>query len=262
MDGPQLLAHVGGHEKTHLIHAGGIQAAGAGFWEKGGLKAHPGHIQPLQLGLNSALGHVGGLPAGLGKRLRPLSGFGGSALQLFLQAGDPVLRELDSVQLRPAGFKIRKHFLRRAAVLLFQAIEYIQPSLHLVQLVGRHVQPIPGLTHQLGGVLGGIAQLGELVRQFLELPPHGRNAGQGTLCVGQQRGGPVPVLVSPQGGVSLLYRLQQLARVAQEVAAAQQSLILPRLQVGLLQLPDLIGEGVHPPGFFRLVHLQGGDFPL
>ena len=45
--------------------------------------------------------------------------------------------------------------------------------------------------------------------------------------------------------------------VAQQVPPLEEGLLLPRLQLGLLQLLDLEGEAVHAPLLLRLVHLQG-----
>ena len=45
--------------------------------------------------------------------------------------------------------------------------------------------------------------------------------------------------------------------VAQQVSPFQELLLLAALQVGPIQVLDLKLQGVDPPGFFRLVHLQG-----
>ena len=58
-----------------------------------------------------------------------------------------------------------------------------------------------------------------------------------------------------------LYRLNQLARIAQQIAALGEGLLLPSLQSGPLQLGNLELQTVNAPGFLRLVHLESRNLP-
>jgi len=58
-----------------------------------------------------------------------------------------------------------------------------------------------------------------------------------------------------------LYRLNQLARIAQQIAALGEGLLLPSLQSGPLQLGDLELQTVNAPGFLRLVDLESRNLP-
>ena len=58
------------------------------------------------------------------------------------------------------------------------------------------------------------------------------------------------------------YRLNQLARIAQQIAALGEGPLLPSLQSGPLQLGDLELQTVNAPGFLRLVHLESPNLRL
>ncbi len=58
---------------------------------------------------------------------------------------------------------------------------HVQAALHLVQLPGLEVQAVPQVPDQLGGVVGGAAELGELFRQGGDLPADPPGPGEGLL---------------------------------------------------------------------------------
>ena len=74
--------------------------------------------------------------SGLGQGLRRLTGGLFRLLQLLFQMQQGVPRVLYVVQLPAAAGLILQHLLHCGAVLLFQAVQLIQPSLHPVQFLG------------------------------------------------------------------------------------------------------------------------------
>ena len=67
------------------------------------------------------------------------------------------------------------------------------------------------------------------------------------------------IVVAVEGKLRRPHRVHQLARAAQQGAALIQLLVLAGFQLRPFQLPDLIGQGVHPPGALRFVHFQRVD---
>ena len=256
VDGLQLLAQVGGHEEPHLIHTGGIQR----LLGKVHLKADLAHIQLPQLrqdGLGQRL--TGGL-AGGGQLLR---GLAGGLLRLgavLLQPGQRVARVGNVVQLLTTVVQIRQHVLHRRAVLLFQAVELIQPALHLVQFVGGEIEVLPLLRHGKGDVIRlAVCALQTLV-QGVEALIQMAHGPKRVLGLPQQVQHAAAVLTAVQGIVRPRHGGDELLGIPQQIAAALQLFLLAAFQLGPLQLAYLILQGVHPPRFFRLVHLQGVHF--
>ena len=70
MDGAQLLAHVGGHQEAHLVHAVFPQ----GLLRKTDGEANLAHVQLPQLREDLLLQPLGRLMPGLGQALRRLAG--------------------------------------------------------------------------------------------------------------------------------------------------------------------------------------------
>ena len=138
-DGLQVLPGIGGHQE-----ADGVTAILSGLLGlKANFKADLLHIQLPELRLDALLQvPSGGLPGrsqGLARRADfPLGG-----RELSLQAGQLLLRGLDSVQLPAAAVKVCQHVLRRGAVLLLQAVELVAAALHGVQLPRGEIELLP-----------------------------------------------------------------------------------------------------------------------
>ena len=76
-----------------------------------------------------------------------------------------------------------------------------------------------------------------------------------------QVGGTVAAVVTVEAEVRPGHGGDELLRVVQQGPAALQLLLLAGAQLGPLQLLELIGQGIHPPGLLRLVHFQGLHLP-
>ena len=261
MDGLERLAHVGGHEEAHGVHAGGVHAVGGVLGGELHLEAHLGHVQLLQLRLDAFCQLVRRLlppdrqgPAQPRRRFQRL-------VQLLFQLGGALPGKLDGVQLVPALVQIGQHLLRAAPVFLFQAVQPVKPLLDFVQLAGVEVQGAPQVPHQLRQVVGLAAQLPRLFRQPPQLLAVPAPLGHAVFRLHQQGDGPLAVLPAGKGLPGPVHRVGEPLGIAQHLPPLGQLLVLALPELGPLQLLDLVGEGVHPAGLLALVHLEGFQFP-
>ena len=257
VDGAQLLAHVGGHQEPHLVHAVFRQ----GLLRKADGKPNSAHVQLPQLCEDLLLQPLGRLMPGLGQALRRLTGGLFRLLQLLFQMQQRVPRVLYVVQLPAAAGLVLQHLLHRGAVFLFQAVQLVQPSLHPVQLLGREVEILPlvpdGVRQVVNLAVGGFQPVIQLPQLRVQTP----HRGQGPLGLAHQVGGTVAAVVAVEAEIRPGHGGDELLRVVQQGPAALQLLLLAGAQLGPLQLLELIGQGIHPPGLLRLVHFQGLHLP-
>ena len=80
--------------------------------------------------------------------------------------------------------------------------------------------------------------------------------GQAVPRLHQQGHRPLAVLPAGEGLPRPVHRVGEPLGVAQHLPALGQLLVLPLPQLSLFQLLNLIGEGIHPPGLFPVVHLE------
>ena len=239
LNGLQCLAHIGRHQKLHLIHACLVQPPLVIDGGEFHLEAHFRHIQLPQFLLDPLFQLLRRLAALLGQGLcRPVR-FLSSLVQILGQPGNGVVSKLDLVQLLAALVQILEHFLYRGAILLFQAVENIQPALHFIQLAGRKLHLTGQVPQGVCRIVGGAAQFAHLPGQFLQGCAELRHAVQFPLCVSQQRTNSSALVVSAQGVLRTLEGVHQLTRTAQQRPALVQLLVLSGAQLGALQLPDL-----------------------
>ena len=84
----------------------------------------------------------------------------------------------------------------------------------------------------------------------------------GVLRAAQKSKRPIAAVVAVEGIVGFGDGGDEFLRVAQQVAASGKLLLLAGAQLRPLQLVDLVGQGVHPAGFFRFIHFQRLYFAL
>ena len=193
---------------------------------------------------------------GLGQALRRLTGGLFRLLQLLFQMQQGVPRVLYVVQLPAAAGLVLQHLLHRGAVLLFQAVQLIQPSLHPVQLLGREVEILPlvpdGVRQVVNLAVGGLQPVIQLPQLRVQ-PPY---RCQGFLGLTHQIGRAITAIVAVEAEIRPGHGGNEFFRIVQQGPVALQLLFLAGAQLGPLQLLELIGQGIHPAGLLRLVHLQ------
>ena len=143
----------------------------------------------------------------------------------------------------------------------FQTVDYIQAALDFVQLAGLKVKFSPQIPDLFGQVVGIGTELGELCGQSGSLGAHVPSSDHGVLRLFYQRGRTLLGLVSRQGKVGPLHRVNEFACIAEELPPLGEFLVLPWPELRTLQLTNLESEAVYAPGFFCLIHFQGGHFP-
>ena len=251
VDRPQLLAHVGGHQEPHLVHAIGAERL---LCDVHG-EPDPAHVQLPQL-----LQDLGGqplrrLPPPLGQSLRRADGFLLRLAQLPLQLCQRITGVLDLLQLGAAALQIGQHVLHAGAVLLFQAIQLVQAALHIVQLVGREIEALPlvldGGCHIVGFAVQRLQPLVQASVVVVQMPYR----AYGVLRPPQHAQRTIAAVVAVEGVVCLGHGGGKLLRIAQQVPPRSQFLFLAGVELRPLQLVDLVGQGIYAARFFRFVHL-------
>ena len=255
MDGTQLLAHVGRHQKPYRVHAVAVQR----LFCKVHRKAYLPHVQLLQLGEYLRRQLFRRCLSGIGQRLRRLPCLLLRLGQRLLQPRQRVAGILDLRQLRLAPGLIVQHILHGRAVLLFQPVQQVHPALHPVQLTGRHIQLAPLVLHGGRDVVDLAIRLPQPFIQLAESVIQMAYATQRVLGLPQGAKRSAAAVVAVQGIVRPGHRVQELLRVPEHPPPRRQLLLLAGLQLRPLQLLDLILQGVYPPGLFRLIHLQRPD---
>ena len=80
------------------------------------------------------------------------------------------------------------------------------------------------------------------------------NPGKGSFRLGKQSRRPVAVVPAVEAFHRLLHAVGELLRVLQQLSPLLQSRILPRLQVRLLDLGNLVAQGLHPAQLLAFIH--------
>ena len=140
-------------------------------------------------------------------------------------------------------------------------MDHIQPRFDLLQLVGGIAQVIPGVPNLLGNILHLVHQVRHPVMHGAEAVAEPSQPGQCILRLGQKSRGAVGVVAAVKAFHCLVHAVAELLGILQELSPLLQGLVLPRLQIGLLYLGDLVFQGFHAAKLFSFVHGQGIDFP-
>ena len=179
--------------------------------------------------------------------------------QLPFQVSNGVVSGLDGVQLPAAPVQIFQHVLHCGAVLLFQAVEQIAAAFQLIQFRRGEVKFLPLIPDQLRKVIYFTSGIFQSFHQFFQGIIQPLDPGEGLLRLAQQCHRAHLLVVSAEEEVGANHRGQELLPVPQDIPPTHQLLLFPGLELGPLQLVDLEFEGIHPPGLFRLVHLELAD---
>ena len=137
----------------------------------------------------------------------------------------------------------------------------VQPGLDLFQLVGGIAQAVPGVPNLLGGVLNLIHEVGHPLMQSVEAVAEPGQPREGVLRLGKQPGGAVGIVPAVETFHGRFHAVAQLFGVLQDFPAVFQSFVLPRLQLRLFDLGDLVFQGLHAAQLFPFVHGQAVNFP-
>ena len=210
VDRPQLLAHVGGHQEPHRVHAVAVQR----LLRKVHGEAYLPHVQLLQFGQYLRRQPLRRRFSGIGQRLRRLPRVRLRAGKLLLQPRQCVARVLDLRQLLGTAVQIVQHVLHRGAVLLFQPVQLIHAALHPVQLAGRHIQLAPLVLHRGCNVVHLAVRLAQPLIQLAEGVVQMAHTAQRVLCLPQGAERTAAAVVPVEGVVRPGHGIQKPLRIA------------------------------------------------
>ena len=255
--GLQRFAGVGRHIKCHTIGPVGSQFQ---FLKPAG-KLHPGHIQLRKLCQNP-LGKQFRLLLPIfpkRKRLIPSSFF--RLFQFAFQPFQMIIGKLNFVQFPFCLLQVGQNVLTGNAIFPAQLMNHVQPGLNLLQFIRRIVQAVPGIPYLFRRILNLIHEVRHPVVDGLKAVTEPSQSGQRMLRLGQQSGRSIRVLPAVQALRRFFQSAAEFFRILQELSPLLQRLILPRFQLCLLDLPNLIFQGLHTAEFLTFVHGQTVDFP-
>ena len=173
-----------------------------------------------------------------------------------------VISKLDLIQFLLGLFQVFQDILAGCAIFATQFMDHIQTSLDLIQFTGRIGKIIPCITHFFSRIL-------QLVHQICQPFVHGSNIvikfgdpRQSSLCCDQQAGCAVGIIATAEAIHGFSHVISDLFGILQHFAASFQGLILADLQIRLLDLGNLVFQGLHTAQLLAFVHGKIIDLAL
>lgn len=125
-----------------------MPVASGAFSAKSTAKRIFAHVELLQLGEDLRGEHLRRLMAPRGESPGCVEHGAPGLLLLLFKPRERIACVLDLLKLTFALLEVGQHVLDRGAVLLFQAVEPIQPALHVVKLMRRKIEALALILHR------------------------------------------------------------------------------------------------------------------